>query len=224
MKKHHILFDKTGDLKTGAKKIPEIKDYIESVPSTKSTFKLRDVGIQDASSVSDEHVEMAHCWRYSDKVHTGRERIYTNPKYQYANIFPALVMECECGVLVSRAYNPRLDPLDFESKHGDDCRSFYRHRVRADLAEESYDECNRLIKMGWTSSDLAPRFGCKHPSTLRDRYREWSIDWKDLRREFKRKASNTYHYIVHDLGYSASFAASLYPKGSRTLRRWYRKA
>lgn len=220
---HEFLFDKNGELKRGAKDIPKIKEYIENAPETRSTFKLRDVPGVDPSSVLNEHVELIGSWEYSNRVHTGRERVFVNPEHPHSHRFPSLVHECECGAIVSRATQNSKDVLRFENEHRDSCRSFNRLALRAELTKECYEEVIRLAKLGWSTKEMAPKLACSS-SNLKMRIREWDIDIQSLKDVFRRRAGNSYEYIIHELGYSSDFASSLLNVRSKSsLRKWNRE-
>lgn len=217
---HSFVVGSDGSLKRGAKDVAKIRWYLEGAPETKATFKLRDVSNVYPSSFKQEHIDLLGSWVFSERVRTGRERILVNPWSDDKHRFPELVEECECGSIVSRGYND-LDRLDFETEHNGECYSFYRLRLRARITERRYAIVKRLCRFGWSTIEMAPRLACV-PSTLRESARKWGISIRSLQSEFRRKAGETYHYLVHELDYGSEYVADIYGYSYSTMRKWYK--
>lgn len=215
---HSFVVGSDGQLKRGAKDVALIRDYLSTSPDTRATFKLRDITGVYPTSVRREHIDLIGSWEFSEKVRTGRERIFVNPLSDHSYKFPSLVLQCECGAIVSRARN-KLEKLEFEEDHREDCLSFYRHKLRYKAGKLCYEQLNHLLGMGWSTGSIADKLACS-VSTIRGHIRRWNIDIESLRSEFRRKAHRTYWYLVHERGVDRLLVADIYGVSDETLRRW----
>lgn len=223
--KHEFLLDSTGGLSKTVRRLPRIREYIESLPETTATFKLSDAGEFAAHTVTEQMIEFLKAWPLADyhaqSNHGGRH--FVNPDYIHAHTYTDLIVECECGATFTRNYEADDSRLRDEDNHADHCMPYQRLRCRARMSELRWNEMNRLTRLGWNSSDLAARFGT-HQSYAGQLTKTYNTSVSALRDSYRRRAGNTYHYLVHEVGESSKEVADIYGHARDSLNEWYRQS
>jgi len=162
-------------------------------------------------------MEFAGSWRTHETQSTKEQR-YVNPNYGYVRQYSDLSVECECGAIVTQHYALDSNPRDIEHDHADDCMPFDRMRARADLAEVRWNEINRLSRLGWKATEIAPRIGVSRSKTCKFAT-DYGTSVKELFNEFRRMAGNSYSILVEN-GVSSDEIESIYGYDRTTLYRW----
>lgn len=219
---HEFLVDTDGCLGEAAEHVIDIRNYIESLPETSATFKLKDIPNIYPSRVRVEHIEFAKSWLIPPRFTEGKSFLCVNPTAKFAHRYTDITADCRCGSTVARKYNTDTPALDGVTEHADDCMKFYRQHTRADLSERRYDETMRLTKIGWGRHELGRRFACE-PSQVNAMVNQYGVNFGDLRDEFRRIAANTYCYFVRERGYGGQKIADIYGYTRDTLARWINK-
>lgn len=221
---HDFLLKKDGGLSEPAKKLPDIRRYIDGMPETKATFLLSQVPGVEPSGLRRVHCEFVGSWqlhrRYKDREYAPAR--FVNPRYVHREKFMDMIVTCECGAVFSEISGVGMNGLGDESEHREDCLPQYRMEARSRLYEEVYERILRLTRIGWWGPDLAPRIACS-PASVRDRCRSFDLRLRDLRDEFRRIAGNTYIFLVQENGVSSRKLADVYDHTPSSLREWARE-
>lgn len=218
---HEFLLDADNELHDAMRKLPRIRDYIESLPDTASTFKLSQIDDLYQPNFEDVHLEFCKSWRLDEYYSPKSSRVYLNPSHIHAHKYSDLVVQCECGAEFTRNYEDGGGSLRDEHNHRDDCLPHWRLRARARMSEAREMLLKRLGKLGWKGSDIAPRFGTK-PSSMGGFAKRYNTTLRDVFNEYRRIAGNTYVHLIR-CGESATDVAEVYGHAQSTMTRWAKK-
>lgn len=220
---HEFLFDRRGELRDSSTVIPDIREHIQNLPKTASTFKLNQIDDVYPPSYEDIHLEFCESWRVHEMYEPSRDRVYVNPNYSSVHQFTDLVVECECGARLTRNYDSQHNSLRNEHEHNEDCQPFHRLRARADMAEMRYRIALRCGgKLGWSGNRIARRMGVK-PTSIGQTLKHYDIQVKELRDEFRETAARTYRLLTHKQDESGQMVADIYGVTRTTMGRWCNK-
>lgn len=216
---HEILLDSDGNLSDAAESIILFRNHLGNMPQTASIRKLRDIPSIRPNHFRQGHIEFARSWIVPDHYASGPEVSVVNPNALDVHRYSDLIVECECGVHVTRTSKNGTHDVIEQSGHREYCLPYYPLRARAKLSHRSHSEIRRLGRMGWRASDIASRLHCD-PSRLRAIAREFGLSIRDLNDEFRRLGGNTYRYLVREEGYSAQLISDIYDRSKRTMAKW----
>ena len=76
---HEFLLNTDGELKESMRKLPEIREFIDGLPETASTFRLKQIDGLYQPNFEDIHLEFLHSWRLHEIYAPSSERVYVNP-------------------------------------------------------------------------------------------------------------------------------------------------
>lgn len=219
---HTFLITADGGLSDGARVLPEVREQMADLPDTSATFRLTHFDGVTSQQLSKEHLEFLKAWPVHD-IHGGNgPRQFVNPNYAHAHRYTDLVTRCECGALLTRNYEGEHNALRDEHSHYAGCLPHYRLRARADMTEQRYELMVRLGKFGWKGAEMAPRFGVSGSSMSMFASR-FNTDLGEVYEQYKRRAANTYAYLVRERGISAATVADVYGHSRTTMTRWARE-
>ena len=216
---HTFLLDANGTLHEPSKRLPNIREYIEELPETAATFRLKQVDGIYQPNFDDVHLEFCHAWPVHEIYAPENERVYVNPNYIHAHTYTDLVAECQCGTTFTRNYEDDHNSLRDEHNHSDDCLPHWRLKARAAMTEQRYNLMHRLGKLGWKGADMAPRLGA-HTRAMGPYAEQFNTSIGDVYAEYRRIAANTYRYLVHEADESSTEVANVYGHARTTLTRW----
>lgn len=147
----------------------EIREGIESMPKTASTFGLDQILDDDVhtSAVPDLLVELTGAWplpqHFTSTAQKGRRWVNpngTNPRY-----YSQVVTRCECGALMIRHQPKDPDPVvPGEHEHTADCPKDYRLHARARLHEKRRALVKRCAYLGHSIRSQSDRLGLSRDS------------------------------------------------------------
>lgn len=233
MKRHEVLLNSDGSLKHSAKTIPKVREYIQSLPKTSVTFSPSSKSAISGSSRNGEfddfhipnietpQVEFAGAWRVPDyyDLAEGNGRIFVNPYAYHANTYPGIIVQCQCGANFSVAYDDDRGNIRNEHNHEESCRPWYRLEARAEMARRRIEELERLGEMGWQSNTVGPYLG-RNKDGVGQLAQRNNTSMTEIRDAYRRKAGNTYAYLVREEGHSSELVAEIYDHDRSTLGRW----
>lgn len=223
--KHAFLLCNDGrGLQKAAWYIPAMRDVVESLPATKSTFRPKNKLDDDfpESNMLDEHVEFAGAWPVPERFKPAGPRLYVNPNAPDAHRYADAVVQCRCGASFPDPHADHTVRVDNTSDHAEGCLLHDRIVTRGRLKECRYGLTTRLVAMGWDGAQVSARLG-SHESLASTMLGEYDTTIGALRDEYRWRAGNTYDYLVHDCGVLASDVADIYGHAQSTMTRWAKK-
>lgn len=222
--KHDTLLHDNGDIASGAKYIPVLRDYIENLPKTSVTFNVTTIDDIEPRKVTDAQVEFAGSWRIDDYygISEQRGRVFINPNAVHAKSYTDIVVKCRCGTVFSRSYDDGRNTLRDEHSHSEECKAWWRLEARAKMGKKQSELLEYLGRMGWRSSEIALRFGMKQNAIGQLAIRN-NTSMTELRDEYRTLAGNTYAHLVRTKGVPAKEVADIYGHARTTLTRWAKK-
>lgn len=232
--KHSFLIGGDGGLSIGAKAIPAVRDHIESLPKTASTFKSKDVDFSghfpdlhdgNRGNVRAVHYEFAGAWqlplRFDAANGNSRNKTtYVNPDGVHANHYADVAAQCNCGAWVNRWYEDGVFS-DGAYEHEDDCLPYHRMRARAGLGQVRHRLGVRLGRMGWRGPDLASRFGVSK-NAVGPMMRDFGETLTGLHDEYRTMAAATYVHLTRENNVPAEDVAKVYGVRVGSIGRWVR--
>lgn len=216
---HEFLLNADGELKDAMLNLPRVRDFIDDLPETASTFRLKQIDDIYQPNFEDVHLEFCKSWRLHDVYSPQSERVYVNPNHVHVHSYSDLAVECECGARFTRNYEDDHNSLRDEHSHSDDCLPHYRLESRAEMTRKRCQMMKRLGKLGWKGSDMAPRFGAQESmmGALADQF---NTTLREVYGEYRRIAGNTYIHLVTEKGESSKDVAEVYGHARSTMTRW----
>lgn len=215
---HSFLVSDDGTFSESARAVPHVRSHIEGLSDTAKTFSTNHIDGVNEHAVDGRVVEFCGAWPIHE-VHddSGRREKYVNPNYVHSNTVSDIVVECGCGALLTRSYNDEKYALLDTANHNEGCMPFDRHRARADMSEQRYDELLRLTRLGWRGPRIAARFGIS-ADDIGSQVQQYGTTLTALREVYKREAALTYIELSRrELGREV---AELYGHGPSTISRW----
>lgn len=214
---HEFLRREHGGLSTPARQLPLLREYMNELPETASTFKLTNIDGLTSGVFEDVHVEFAKSWPLHKSY--DQDGLYVNPHAAHAHRFSDIVVECECGAQFSYNYEHSHEPQDEMYEHSDSCLPQYRFRARAELHERRMKNINRLGHMGWKGSQMSSRLGTRKES-IGAFARKYGLSLRDLYDEYRQRAARTYVKLVVEDGVPRREVGRAYNHDFQTLHRW----
>lgn len=223
--KHEFLIThehNKGILSEDAKRIPDIRAYINDLAETAGTFQVRDIDGIDVGKIDDRAMEFVGSWQQHDEFCQGRER-WINPTYIHIGQYPDSIVYCDCGAKIVVGYEKNVkNGLINANEHESDCKQFDRLRARAELNELRYNQIRRLSWMGWRGSEIAPRMGIPQ-STISATARDFGVSIDSLYAYYHQAAAKTYHYCCTEHNVDPELVADIYGHTQTYMRRLERK-
>lgn len=216
---HTCFLDSNGDLATGAKQVPKIRNHIENLPETAATFKLKSVGGVDTHLIYPDHLALAKTWEMPDIYTSNSSKKLVNPNHEHVERYSDLIVSCRCGAKMTRSKDKGPFELLGGTSHTKECRSYYMLEARSNLQKEAHQMACRLAKLGWSSEYLSGRLRVSD-GRLRDDMDNLNTSMKEMKAEYMEKGANTYTYLVREHDYSADVIADIYGVTRRTLSNW----
>lgn len=223
---HEFMTRIDGSLSKGAEQIPQVREFIEELPPTAASFKLRDVpDLEHSTALDMEHMEFLKCWKPPEHFQRTRKNQYINPGHAHAYHYTDHIAECKCGAILARFIDRSSggNPLQNSHNHSDDCKPQWRMRARARLAEEREQEMLRLGPMGWRSRNFAARFGLTTRSGVNGLPQRYGFTFTELRNEYRRLAANTYTHFVLNTTTTGEEICEIYGHAPATISEWRRE-
>lgn len=221
---HDLLIGGDGALSENAKATVTIRNYVDQLAETSGTFRIREVEDVTPRGYPSEFFEWIGSWKLPQRFResTGRGTRYVNPHYIHAREYTDVAVECRCGATFTRQYSTPEAAMRDTEQHADDCKSFWRLEVRAEMGRKRHDLIERLTLMGWDAEQLSKRLAVPkgQVSNYANRY---GISMGDQRDEYRRLAGNTYAYLVREVGVDRHDLAAVYDCDPNTLYRWMRE-
>lgn len=220
---HNFLISYSQDgIPKSAKKIPTIREYIDNLPKTASTFTLntKQIDIQSAKDIPIELMEFLGAWPIPEYYATGKGRRtrYINPNNPDCGNYSDTYVTCECGAKVDMVANTDRSSFDNES-HEENCVPYQRLAATSEFERLRWEKVQRLISLGLYAKEFAPRVnlskkGCGQYA------RRYNTTMQKMRRQlFRPRAGLTYHILVRKLGVSGKKVAKLYDTSRAYLGR-----
>lgn len=220
---HEFLIrkDEDGPLRKAVDNIDSIREFIDGLAKTKATFPVKAMPKEVRKSVTKEIMEFVGCWPLHD-IYGVKSRVFVNPNYIYVHKFTDIVVRCECGAILTRNYKDGDNSLRNEHEHNECCTPYFRLRARADLSQLRHSEMVRLAKMGWTGTEMAPRFGMS-PDSIGHEASLFNLTLQELRKLYRRETAETYVYLVRERGLSSKKVGEVYGHEPSTIMSWVRE-
>jgi len=216
---HSFLLDQDGELTQRARDIPMMRNWIQSLPDTRATFRLCDMPV-NPSHTPVELVEFLKAWQVDEEIYgaSGNTTRFVNPNYVHSHTYSDSSVVCDCGARFTHNYETAGNLTD-EHEHSRDCKPHNRLRARADMAELRDRMIRRLTALGWKGPDIGARLGVV-PTNVSSIAAENGHTLTKLREQYRRNASKTYVHLVRTKGVSASVVSDIYDHAPTTLSRW----
>lgn len=209
-------------LQEGTKNIPKLREAINDLPKTAATFRVRTLDGVPAGTIRKTHVEFVGGWLLHDIYHPDARdtgTVYVNPNYIHSHKFSDAIVRCECGAKLTRNYEDGGNALRDEHNHEDDCMPYERMRARAEMSEKRHQMITRLAKMGWKGTEIAPRIGA-HPNSIGGIAQSFNETLRDLRKQYRKEAGETYEMLVREYDIPGQFVADIYGHTRNTMTTW----
>lgn len=225
---HEFLVNEDG-LNPPAKHVPAVREYINGLPETKSTFSWkeveRDLDITMARpGFNNLHIEFCGAWPLSGSPYnSGHFDRFANPNHVHKQRYSDVAVQCECGAWMTHNYdNEKPDNLDLEHDHTDDCKPFWRLAARSEVKRSRFHTIIRCAQIGWTSGDIGDRLGVSS-NAVTTLLRDCHEGMREQRDVYRTKAAETYEYLVRDHGLPVNRVAEIYGHDGSTMTRWAQK-
>lgn len=224
---HGALIRTNGELFDSARRLPEIREFIESRPKTTATFRLSYDHAPDLNpkTIPNAMMEFLGTWKLPgvyDVQSSNTSTVYVNPHSAHAHTFPDVYVYCQCGaVIASDLFNDRTNPLENEHDHADDCIEYHSHLARARLWKLRELMLRRLAQLGWTRETMTPRFG--YAKRVTQCIQRLSIDLELDYDTYYRLAANTYAWLTTEQGEDPGVIADIYGCNRKSFPRWAKK-
>jgi hypothetical protein len=216
---HEFLLDRNATLRDSCRDIPLIREHIQNLPQTASTFRLGQIDDVYPPTYEDVHVEFCGAWRMHDIYEPSRDRVYVNPNYVHCHEFTDLVVDCQCGAKLTRNYDDEHNSLRDEHTHNADCLPFHRLNARASMSRQRYDIAKHCGRIGWNGKQMAMRMGVK-PTSIGQTLKHYGLSVQDLRDDFRARAARTYQYLIDFADVTGELIADIYGVSRTTMGRW----
>lgn len=220
---HGFLINCSGELNEAASVLGEVREYINDLPKTASTFRLSALPLPKYGRITRHHLELCKAWPFvSDYGPTGDHRRYVNPNSDHAYQFSDLIVECACGARFVKNYEVENSPIQQESEHTDSCMPFHRLEARAEMSRKRYKLIRRLGWLGWKGPDIAPRMGVTQNHTG-GYTRDYGIDLRENFVQYRRAVGRTSAYLILREQATLSGMAEVYGHSTKSIREWAKK-
>ena len=217
---HGFLLDRNGNLNAGARQLPEVRNYIQNLPETASTFDTAHLPMDCTSGLTELHFELCKAWPFvEDYGPTGDGRRFVNPNYVHANRLSDVIVECECGARFVKNYEVENSPIQEPSEHNADCLPFDRLRARAEMNEKRWRLIKRLGWLGWKGPDIGPRLGVTKNHT--GAYvRDYNFTLRENYEQYRKAVGKTTAYLVVNDKATLDEMAGIYGHTKHSIRVW----
>jgi len=219
---HEFLLTAENELHDSMRELPRIREFIEDLPKTAGSFRLKQIDDLYQPSYDDVHMEFLKCWPMHDIYAPSAERVYVNPNSVHAHTYTDVVIECDCGAVLSRNYEDAHNSLRNEHEHSDGCLPHWRLRARSEMTKKRYHLMHRLGRLGWKGSEMAPRLGAQ-TQAMGPYANQFNTTIGEMYAPYRKLAGNTYRYLVHYADETGETVASIYGHQEQTLRKWARE-
>lgn len=223
MNVHKFLLNSQNDLSNIARELPKIREYMDSLPKTATTFRVSSLPVEETHRISNKHMEMLGSWVVPD-IYTSSSkegRLFVNPHAEHARSYSDIIIECRCGTRFARSYTDGYNVLRDENNHENCCKTWWRLESRTELARKRDDVIREMARLGNRGADIAPRLGVTRNSVGQIANRN-QYTLEELYDDFRRLAGNTYAHLVRRKGVSVEEVCDIYGVAKPTLTRWRR--
>jgi len=194
----------------------ELRDYIESLPETTSTFTLRQA--LKSSSISHHHVDdemlyLIGSWK--TPLTSQRRTRWVVPNSSSAARHTDVFTHCECGARMTRLHTPSQTTVhDTECDHTDDCTKPMRFRARAELCERRAEAIRQGLSHGHSGRSMTNRLSIQ--DSIGATASALGIDVAAIKQDFKTRRQNTLLHLLTQ--YDESTAGRVYDISGTRVR------
>lgn len=207
---HHFLVDgRNDDIKSTAEKVPTIREYMNSLPDTAATFRMKNAvdNPQQIDWTEEEIFYFIGTWPAPEKQQSTHATTFVNPNHVHIDHYSIGSVECECGETVDSFRNMHV------------CTEFddvVRRRQKL-----WFDKIVFLSWLGWNVSDVATLLGTAR-ATITDFLNELDMGYVPLKRRYYRSAVDT-HDMLLDAGVDKELIQDVYGVSASSISQWRNK-
>lgn len=228
--RHEFMFPQSGKYSTEARSdaveaVIALRDYIEGLPETTATFRLKFVresaGLDmTASWFQPEMLWLCGSWRipefYPQGDNSGEK--WVNPNYIHSSRYTDVAAKCGCGAVVQQLPSSSPSAQFMESDgHDEDCLIEWRARAIADLYEARRRVFRRNALLARSSLQDYERFNLDRPRKVVYACQSLDLDLRRLKDRGVEKRLNTMVDLLRE-GYATSKVARVYDIDQTTVR------
>lgn len=228
---HGFLLTDTGELRHTAAKVPRVRELIDGLHHTCSTFTTKDVDADLSGEEFRKCILLTKAWPFHEAYGVnGKNKRYVNPSFEHAHRYSDVVAECACGT----SFAPLCEDIEWDAirheadhftaeKHGEGCERYNWHFVKGELCRQRYELVKLLPWLGWKVSDIATRFGGLSDSEVcRIAKRNELSTIADGVEAYRESVGNTAAYLLAYTDTDTQTIADIYGHTGNTIRRYIR--
>lgn len=190
--RHDFLFQSSGQETEPVKVCIALREAIEDLPATATTWKPSDHA--PVSAINKSMLLLCGSWPVPD-VYTnagGNGERWVNPKADDAYLYSDVYAECRCGAIMVREEAVHGETLGTaDQAHTDSCRKQWRMRAKARLCEHRRAIMLDCYWHAQNGSQMAHRLGLRNRDSVGPVARQLGLDSETRRSEGQHVASNT---------------------------------
>jgi hypothetical protein len=223
-----------GEQGSALDKIRLVREGIESMPPTASTFKPAHIfdgpGIPMRNQDFIDLVEYFGGWRLPDFGNSGND-IYVNPLYPHRHLFSDCTVECVCGTKIVHQFGAKSqDMIDKEHNHDEDCEALgsgnpvtgWESPV-TEIHQRLREKRLELIQKGamnWnTIEQVGPRLGLSHDAVEKIASRN-DFDWIEERKKGRMKTILTWKVLRDRFAHTSEEIGKAFGVPTETVRNY----
>lgn len=203
----------------------KIKRFVDDLPESRATFKLRDIdlGVHRAN-IDNRTVKLTGAWEMPDEL-AGNSNIqkWVNPNYVHSQHYSDAVVRCECGIPVLREhFSPDEPQPGYHQEHEPDCDKIKRAKTRLRLLQNRKRIIEEAYYLGQSLNEVVPRLGyssSRQPGSKT--VDDLGLDFKELSIEGRKRLARTFMVLSRE--YTTREIGELYGISSDSVARMLTK-
>lgn len=221
-----VSFPKSDDewhsfLKNDFENALTIKRYVENLPETAATFKIKAIDDQldkPHSNVDHRIVKLTGAWPIPDVFNSGQVATkFVNPNYKHAFHYSDCVVRCNCGAPVIRQrYDSEENMPTYHERHTDDCNKINRIECRMNILKNRKQALKEWYMLGHNMHRARARLGYSTGSNNigMNEVEDWGLDLRELYQKGRKRLARTLMLLMRE--YPTGKVAELYGVGKST--------
>jgi len=195
-----------------------IKEYVNNLPETRATFRLKEVDLRHReSTLPTEIVKFTGAWPEPDILRENDTRGFVNPNYVHAQHYSDAIVRCGCGIPVLRQQFGKDEPQpNHHQDHNENCTKIDRTKARLELLQNRRDIIRDGYQYGHSVASISPRLG--YPETYHiggGECEKLGLNIEQLGRESRKKMARTAMVLCRE--YSTETVAEIYGVHRRSI-------
>lgn len=192
-----------------------IKRYVENLPETAATFKLKTLDDEfDKPFANIDHriVKLTGAWPVPDLLDSNQLATkFVNPNYKHAHHYSDCIVQCDCGAPVIRQrYGPEEKMPTYHERHSDDCNKINRIECRVEILKNRKAALEEWYMLGHNMHRARARLGYStgNNNIGMNEVEGWGLDLRELYQTGRSRLARTLMVLMRK--YRTSRVAELY--------------